>query len=71
MFAEKLVSPHRKGALWAKMPKDESNAKLDEREKRNEEDEGRKYALELDEEGKQSSSGDGPSWWLKDTQGEP
>lgn len=37
----------------------------------NEEDEGRKYALELDAEGKQSSSGDGPSWWLKDTQGEP
>ncbi|XP_015990184.1 uncharacterized protein LOC107504983 [Rousettus aegyptiacus] len=35
MFAEKLISPHRKGATRAKLPKDRS-AKLGDHEKRNE-----------------------------------
>ncbi|XP_019483777.1 PREDICTED: nucleolin [Hipposideros armiger] len=50
MFAEKLISPHRKGASWAKLPKDKRNAKLGEREKRKEKDEGRNYKLDWDEE---------------------
>lgn len=71
MFAEKLISPHRKGASWAKLPQDKRNAKLGEREKRKEKDEGRNYKLDQDEEGKKSSSADAPSWWLKDTKGQP
>lgn len=73
MFAEKLISPHRKGATWAKLPKDRS-AKLGDHEKRNEnreEDEVKTRELGPDEEGKKSSSGDVPGWWLKDSKGQP
>ncbi|ELK17114.1 Nucleolin [Pteropus alecto] len=52
MFAEKLISPHRKGATWAKLPKDRS-AKLGDHEKRNEnreEDEVKTRELDPDEE---------------------
>lgn len=72
MFAEKLISPHRKGATWAKLPKDRS-AKLGDHEKRNEnreEDEVKTRELGPDEEGKKSSSGDVPGWWLKDIKGQ-
>ena len=33
-FAEKLISPHRKGATGAKFPKDRRSAKLEDHEKR-------------------------------------
>ncbi|XP_058389185.1 general transcription factor II-I repeat domain-containing protein 2-like isoform X2 [Diceros bicornis minor] len=35
-FAEKLISHHRKGVTWAKLPKDKKSAKLEDREERNE-----------------------------------
>lgn len=66
MFAEKLISPHRKGATWAKLPKDRS-AKLGDHEKRNEnceEDEGKTHELGPAEEGKKSWGG---SWLVAET----
>ena len=36
MFAEKLISPHRKGATGANLPKDRRSAKLKDHEQRHE-----------------------------------
>lgn len=36
MFAEKLISPHRRGATRANLPKDRRSAKLKDHEKRHE-----------------------------------
>ncbi|XP_023366131.1 putative uncharacterized protein encoded by LINC00471 [Otolemur garnettii] len=59
MFAEKLISPSRKGAMWAKQAQDRRSAKLENHEnfEENEDDNS-----ELDElkEGKESSS----RWFL-------
>lgn len=60
VFAEKLISPHRKAATWAPLPKDRS-VKFKDHEKRNgssEEEEDKKAELGQDEEGDESSSGD-------------
>lgn len=71
VFAEKLISPHRKAATWAPLPKDRS-AKFNDHERRHgscEEEEDKNAELGQDKEGDESSSGGSPachSTWMLD-----